>query len=202
MAANLRPQNRSRRLTPPSAERISIDRESRSTRRISYAALMVAAGLASVYAESIPNFELMTLVVFLSGVLLGTRWGAMVGAVCMLAYSVLNPYGPAHPLITLSQVAGELAPGPAGAALAAAGLPGRSIGFRAVTLAITGALLTVYFDLVTNVATGLLFGQIRATLIGGLPFALLHIGSNVALFAVLGTPLIAVFARYRARLSP
>ena len=162
---------------------------------------MVAAALASVYAESIPNFELMTLVVFLSGVLLGARWGAMVGAVSMLAYSVLNPYGPAHPVITLSQMIGELAPGPAGAVLAASGLPGRPALQRMLVLAVTGAVLTVCFDLITNVATGLLFGQIRATLIGGLPFALLHVGSNVALFALLGTPLIAVFARYRARLS-
>jgi uncharacterized membrane protein len=162
---------------------------------------MVAAALASVYAESIPNFELMTLVVFLSGVLLGARWGAMVGAVCMLAYSVLNPYGPAHPVITLSQMAGEMVPGPAGAVLAASGLPGRPVLPRMLVLAVAGALLTVFFDLITNLATGLLFGQIRATLIGGLPFALLHVGSNVALFALLGTPLIAVFARYRARLS-
>ena len=162
---------------------------------------MVAAALVSVYAESIPNFELMTLVVFLSGVLLGARWGALVGAVCMLAYSVLNPYGPAHPLITLSQMAGEMAPGPVGALLAAAGLAERPAPARLVALGVTGALLTAYFDLITNVATGLLFGQIRATLIGGLPFALIHIGTNVALFAVLGTPLIAVFSRYRARLS-
>jgi uncharacterized membrane protein len=162
---------------------------------------MVAAALASVYAESIPNVELMTLVVFLSGVLLGARWGALVGAVCMLAYSVLNPYGPAHPVITLSQMAGEMAPGPAGAALALAGIQDRPVMARMLALAVTGALLTAYFDLITNVATGLLFGQIRATLIGGLPFALLHLGSNVALFALLGTPLIAVFARYRARLS-
>jgi uncharacterized membrane protein len=162
---------------------------------------MVAAALASVYAESIPNFELMTLVVFLSGVLLGARWGALVGAVCMLAYSVLNPYGPAHPLITLSQMAGEAAPGPVGAAFALAGIPNRPVLVRMLVLAVAGALLTAYFDLITNVATGLLFGQIRATLIGGLPFALLHLGTNVALFALLGTPLVAVFARYRARLS-
>lgn len=162
---------------------------------------MVAAALASVYAESIPNFELMTLVVFLSGVLLGARWGAMVGAICMLAYSVLNPYGPAHPLITASQVVGELAPGPAGAVMAAAGIAGRPVMARMIALGAAGGLLTVYFDLITNVATGLLFGQIRATLIGGLPFALLHVGSNIALFALLGPPLVAVFARYRARLS-
>ena len=45
--------------------------------------------------------------VFASGVLLGARDGALVGAVTMTIYSVLNPYGPAHPLVTLAQLAGE-----------------------------------------------------------------------------------------------
>ncbi|MBI1799582.1 MAG: hypothetical protein HYR73_07820 [Candidatus Eisenbacteria bacterium] len=162
---------------------------------------MVTAGLTGVYAETIPNFEVLTLVVFLSGVLLGARWGAMVGALSMLAYSLLNPYGPAHPLITLSQVTGELVAGPCGAALVAAGMAARPAAERAVVLAVAGALLTAWFDLLTNLATGLLFGQLRLTLIGGIPFALWHIGTNVALFAALGTPLMVVFARYRARLS-
>ena len=40
----------------------------------------------------------------------------------------------------------------------------------------------------------------RFWLIAGIPFSLWHIGFNVALFAVLGTPLTAVLARYSARL--
>src|SRR4029077_10737548 len=102
-----------RRLTIPSAFQ---------ARRLSYAALMVAAGLTGVYAETIPNFEVLTLVVFCSGVLLGARDGALVGMVTMLIYSLLNPYGAVHPLITVSQVAGEVLAGLAGAGFAAAGL--------------------------------------------------------------------------------
>jgi hypothetical protein len=162
---------------------------------------MVAAGLAGVYAEPWPNFEVLTLVVFLSGVLLGASWGAWVGALTMLAYSLLNPYGPAHPLITVSQVVGEVVAGPAGAACAAAGLPARGVGVRAAVLACAAVLITAWFDFLTNLATGLLYGQIRMTLIGGLVFSLVHIGTNVLLFVVLGTPLLGVFARYRARLS-
>ena len=78
-----------------------------SSRRLSYAALMVAAALTGVYSESIANFEVLTLVVFGSGVLLGARDGALVGTLTELIYSLLNPYGPAHPLVTLSQVIGE-----------------------------------------------------------------------------------------------
>jgi hypothetical protein len=162
---------------------------------------MVAAALTGVYAETIPNFEVLTLVVFLSGVLLGARWGALVGALSMLAYSVLNPYGPAHPLVTLAQVLGEVLPGPCAALFVASGMTARPVLVRAVVLAVLGALLTIWFDLLTNVATGVLFGQMRLTLIGGIPFALWHMVTNVALFAVLGTPLVVVFARYRARLS-
>ncbi len=172
-----------------------------STRRLSYAALMVAAGLTGVYAETIPNFEVLTLVVFCSGVLLGVRGGILVGVLTMLIYSLLNPYGAVHPLVTLSQVLGEAASGAAGGGFAAAGLPARGLRTRALLLAPLGAGLTLLYDLLTNLATGALFGQIRLTLLGGIAFSLWHIGSNVALFAVLGTPLVGVFAHYRARLS-
>jgi uncharacterized membrane protein len=162
---------------------------------------MVAAGLTGVYAETIPNFEVLTLVVFCSGILLGARDGMLVGAVTMLIYSLLNPYGAVHPLVTSAQVAGESAAGLAGAWFAAAGLPSRPAPVRAVTLALAAALLTLLYDLVTNVATGILFGQVRVTLIGGIPFALWHTASNVVLFALLGTPLSGVFWHYRSRLS-
>jgi len=162
---------------------------------------MVAAGLTGVYAETIPNFELLTLVVFCSGILLGARDGALVGIVTSLVYSLLNPYGAVHPLVTLSQVTGEAAAGLAGAAFAAAGWPARSPAARAAALAVTAAVVTLFYDFITNLATGILFGQVRATLIGGIPFAFWHNVTNVGLFVVLGTPLAGVFWHYRSRLS-
>jgi len=172
-----------------------------SSRRLSYAALMVAAALTGVYSESIANFEVLTLVVFGSGVLLGVRDGALVGTLTELIYSLLNPYGPAHPLVTLSQVIGESSAGAAGGLAARAGLPERAPAARAVMLALAGAGLTAWFDLITNLAGGVVYGKLRATLIGGIPFSLWHIGTNVALFAIAGTPLVTVFAHYRSRLS-
>jgi uncharacterized membrane protein len=162
---------------------------------------MMAAGLTGSYLHPIPNFEPLTLVMFCSGVLLGVRDGALIGALTMLVYSLLNPYGAVHPLVLLAQVLGEAVTGGAGGAFAALGLPGRSIAARAATLAAGGFLLTALFDLITNLATGIVFGQMKATLIGGIPFSLFHIATNVAMFAAVGTPLVAVFARYRERLS-
>jgi hypothetical protein len=163
--------------------------------------LLVAAGLTGVYAESIPNFEVLTLVVFCAGVLLGARGGMAVGALSMAIFSGLNPYGPAHPVVMAAQIAGVAAAGAGGALFHRLGLPGRSAGARAWTLALCAIVLTAFFDLITNVASGLVFGQVRATLIGGIPFSLWHIGYNVLFFVALGTPLVAVFARYSARLD-
>jgi hypothetical protein len=70
-----------------------------------------------------------------------------------------------------------------------------------LALAIAAVILTLFFDVVTNLATGILLGQVRVTLIGGIPFSLWHIGWNVVLFAGLGTPLVGALSRYRSRLS-
>lgn len=152
-----------------------------------------------MYAETIPNFEVLTLVVFAAGVLLGARDGALVGALTMLVYSVLNPYGMAHPLVTASQVAGEVAVGMVGGWMA--GVAAWPAAPRAFALTGAGAVLTALYDLLTNLASGVVYGQMRVVLIGGIPFALWHIGTNAALFAMIGTPVVAVFARYRSRLS-
>jgi len=167
-------------------------------RRLAYAGLMIAVGLTGAYAESIPNFELLTLVAFASGLLLGPRDGAGVAGLMMLIYSVLNPYGMAPPLVTAAQVVGEAIAGVAGGmAVALAGWP---VATRALALGAIGALLTAIYDFLTNVATGVVFGQMRTVLLGGIPFALWHIATNVGLFAIVGTALTAVLARYRARL--
>lgn len=139
--------------------------------------------------------------VFCAGVLLGARWGMAVGALSMAIFSGLNPYGPAHPVVMASQIVGIAAAGAGGALFQRTGLPARGPAVRAWTLAACAIVLTAFFDLVTNLASGLVFGQIRATLIGGIPFSLWHIGYNVLFFVVLGTPLVAVFARYSQRLE-
>ena len=132
---------------------------------------------------------------------LGVRDGMLTGAVTMLIYSLLNPYGAAPPLITLAQVAGEVVAGGAGGVLAAAGLTRLPLALRAASLALAAVILTLFFDLITNLATGYLLGQVRLALLGGIPFSLWHIGWNVVLFVGLGTPLVGMLSHYRLRLS-
>jgi hypothetical protein len=172
-----------------------------TSRRLAYMALLTAACLAGAYAPRPPDFEIQTLGIFGAGVLLGSRDGAVVGTLTMLVYSLMNPYGPAHPFVTLAQVLGEAVAGLTGGCFGAMGLYGRRVAVRGVLLGGIALGLTLWFDLVTNVATGLVVGQMRVVLLQGIPFALWHCGTNLLLFVLLGTPLVAVFGRYRARLS-
>jgi hypothetical protein len=137
---------------------------------------------------------------FSAGLLLGARDGALTAALTELVFSLLNPYGPALPLITLAQVLGMAVAGAAGGVLGAADLGGLPAVPRAIALALAGAVVTLFFDLATNLATGVLFGQMKLTLLGGIPFALVHIGTNVALFVAIGTPLAGALRHYRSRL--
>ncbi len=172
-----------------------------TSRRLAYMALVTAACLSAAYMPRPPDFEFQTLGILGAGVLLGARDGAMVGAVVMLVYSLMNPYGPAHPLVTVAQVLGQVPAGLAGGLFAAAGLPARRRAVRGAALGGLAVALTLWFDLVTNVATGLVVGQMRVVLLQGIPFALWHCGTNLLLFTLLGTPLVGVLGRYRARLS-
>ncbi len=161
----------------------------------------MALGLTGAYAESIPNLESLSLVAFCAGVLLGARDGAAVGALSMLLYTLLNPYGPAPPLVMAAQVLGMAIAGGSGALFAALGGPHWPAVRRAIVLVGVAIVVTALYDLMTNVATGLVFGQMRLVLLAGIPFSLWHIGFNVALFAAIGTPLAAVLSRYAERLE-
>jgi hypothetical protein len=167
---------------------------------LAYAALLVAVGLTGAYAESIPNFESLSLVALCAGVLLGLRDGVIVSSLMMLLYTLLNPYGPAPPLVMIAQVLGMGLAGASGAWFGRIGGPAWPPVRRAWVLGVVAVVVTAAFDLVTNTATGLVFGKIQYWLIAGIPFSLWHIGFNVALFAAIGTPLTAVLARYAARL--
>jgi hypothetical protein len=79
-------------------------------------AALIAFSVACGYAKLIlfPYLffvELFSVAVFLSGALLGPAWGAWVGGVARLVFSVGNPYGPPHPLVLVAQVLGGAAIG-------------------------------------------------------------------------------------------
>lgn len=162
-----------------------------SLRRLAFAGVFAGLAWGAGYVSIIPNVEFLTLLLFVGGWVVGPRWGALAAALGEALHTVFNPYGSAfamHPLIGLSQIVGMAASGFAGGVL---GRLAPRRGFAAwalVTLA--GILVTAWFDLLTNLATAYAFGQWKVTLIAALPFALVHEGSNAALFGTVGALLV------------
>jgi hypothetical protein len=123
----------------------------------------------------------------------------MIGAVAMGFYSLANPQGMAHPLVFASQVLGRAVVGAMGGWAASIGLPG-SLPLRSLALAGWAVVSSVSYDLLTNVASGMVYGQMIPSLILGIPWALAHLASNAVFFIVIGLPLIRLLEPRRAQL--
>ncbi|UCF06751.1 MAG: hypothetical protein JSV33_06915 [bacterium] len=146
---------------------------------------------------AVPNVELITLTVFLSGIFLGRRLGALVGCLSILIYSLFNPFGPALPPLVIAQAAGFALVGWTGGALQRL----RISGDRESVLisACAGLLLTFVYDLLTTVATAVIAlggsGFLRGfggVFIAGLIFMAIHAVSNTVIFGVAVTPILRV----------
>jgi hypothetical protein len=164
-------------------------RSSRLALTAVFAALAAALGFALHW---LPNVELVTLTVFLGGVVTGPLSGFAIGVLAELVFSMLNPLGPALPLVFVAQLIGM------GIAGAAGGLLGPVIarlrgGARVGLLAAAGLAVTLIFQVITNLALGIHLGPVLPTLAGGLVFAVVHLAANTLAFAVLGAGGIRVF---------
>ena len=186
-------------------------------RTVVRSAVLIAFSVACGYAKLLlfPYLffvELFSVAVFLSGILVGPVWGAWVGAVARLAFSLANPYGPPHPWVLVAQVLGAAWIGAVGGVAgrwlldrsAHGTVPRRAgVGPRARTWILLGSALlsTVFYDLVTNIAQGVAFGSIPAALALALVPSLQHLASNLAIFAVIGSLAVPWLGRHPA-LSP
>jgi hypothetical protein len=165
-------------------------------RRIALMGMLASLGVTAGYLlAGLPNVELISLVLFTAGFLLGARDGAVTGGASGLLYTVLNPYGPAHPAVSAAQVAGFAIIGAAGALARPGVIWSRGPLPAAALLGLLGALFTALYDLLTNAAFGWIIGQVRATVLLGIPFLVIHVVSNAAIFAVVGSSLLSVLRR-------
>lgn len=167
-----------------------------SNRRVALMALMTAASVSAGYLlAGIPNVEGLSLLLVVSGSLLGVRDGAATGAASGFLYTTLNPYGPAHPAVAVAQVLAFGLLGASGALLRSrlAWSGGRYT--AGALLLVLGVAMTALYDLATNVAFGLVIGQVRATILAGIPFLAVHVASNAAIFLLVGLPLLVLLRR-------
>jgi MFS family permease len=161
------------------------------TRMAAFVAVGIALGLA---LAAIPNVELVTAVCFISGFLLGVRAGVVTGGLIEALFAGFHPLGSSLGLVLIAQMAGMALAGLLGGVAARVTGPSRR-GIRyAASIVLAGAVATIVFDALTNLAfpvmAGFSLSQTLVTLAAGVPFAAIHLFSNLLVFGVLVRPLI------------
>ena len=155
------------------------------------AAIFCAMAIAMGYSlMMVPNIELITVIIFLSGLTLNLWWGALVGLVAMGIYSGLNPLGSglSFPPLFFAQIISMSLCGLIGGLLKPIFFTEEFNAYQLFFLAVTGFFVTVIYDIFTLVSyplfSGLGFAGILASLVKGLGFTLLHEISNAFIFLI------------------
>ncbi len=163
-----------------------------STRRIAYSGLFIALAVALGFALiALPNLEMITATVFISGWLLGPGMGALIGALTEVIYSGMNPVGSGFlfPPLLLAQVISIGLVGLAGGLTRKGEIFFLATGGGYLALGLLGALLTVVYDLLTTISFPLAAGfsgvQMWGTVLAGLGLSGVHVVSNGIIFAIL-----------------
>jgi LytS/YehU family sensor histidine kinase len=164
-------------------------------------ALVYAAGEA---LAGIPNVEVITLLIFIAGFLLGPWWGIVVGAAGMGAHSLFNALGTVAPPVWISQAVCYACVGFCGAWIGPriAALGSRTA--QSLAAAGTGVVLVVIYQVVVNVVSFSTFAAhvpLWTYVWGGLAFAAIQIVWNAALFFVTLPPTLKVLGKARRELG-
>ena len=152
-----------------------------------FAALAISVGF---FLLLIPNIELITVTIFISGLTLGSAWGMLIGGTAEIIFSSLNPLGSglSFPPLFFSQVLSMIIIGAIGGWL-------RPIFYRPefsfktlLGLGVTGLFVTFIYDSFTTlsypVSAGFKFAQTLGIYISGLAFSSLHQISNAIVFTI------------------
>jgi hypothetical protein len=146
----------------------------------------------------IPNVEFFTFVVFSSGYLLGILEGGVVGGLSILIYTTFNPYGFPPLPISLAQVFSMIFIGIFGGLIFKAGLVILVKLSTLILMGLLGVILTLIYDILTNLAVAYVMGQFIPVMLAAVPFSLIHIGSNAIIFVVLA-PVLFKFSQLEKR---
>ncbi len=169
--------------------------ESRTKRikRVAQAGIFTALAVSLGYLLFfIPNIELISATIFASSWLFGSLVGVIVGGISFAIFSIFNPLGASLPPLFIAQVFGGMLIGVAGSAfkIMLSSLP---FYLRAIVLGIGAGLLTLIYDVITNIGGFIAFTTEKtflAYLASGIVFSLLHIISNVLIFSILLFPIL------------
>lgn len=152
-----------------------------------FCALAIGMGFSLMM---VPNVELITVIVFLSGLTLRWKWGALVGSTAIFIYSGMNPMGSglSFPPLFIMQIFAMALIGSLGGWLRHIFFVKEMNAFNLVGLALVGFFSTFMYDVFTLIAyplaAGLGLPGIMAALVKGLGFTLLHEISNAVVFVI------------------
>ena len=143
----------------------------------------------------VPNVNIMDFIVFIGGFCFGPFAGALIGILSWAVYGVINPYG-FVPQVWLATMFSEsiygLIGGLLGKNFASTDFNNQRLGLS-ILCGTMGFILTLIYDLITNVVYALTFGiPIVVAIVFGVPFAVSHEISNAAIFGVGSVALIEV----------
>lgn len=168
-------------------------------RKLARMGIFVALALAlKLPILQIPNVEFFTFVVFSSGYLLGILEGGVVGGLSILIFTTFNPYGFPPLPIALAQVFSMIFIGIFGGLILKAGLVILVKLSTLILMGLVGVILTLIYDVLTNLAVAYVVGQFIPVMLAAVPFSLIHIGSNAIIFVVL-TPVLFKFNQLEKR---
>ena len=174
-----------------------------NTMKVSIIATLVALCVATNYAlVCVPNLKAMDFIVFVGGFCFGSFAGAFIGILSWAVYGVINPHG-FVPQVWLATMFSETIYGLLG------GLLGKNLALTnfndgrfelSVFFGTMGFILTLIYDLITNVVYASTFGiPIIAAIVFGAPFTIFHQVSNAAIFGVVSIPVIAGLKKFVRR---
>jgi hypothetical protein len=149
-------------------------------RHIILIAIFVALAVA-IGQDPIPNVELVSATIFLSG-MMQEQNGVLVGAMATFLF-FFNAYGPAAPPLLVAQITSMMLVGLAGGWVRFLGRANSS----AWLLGFAGWALTFVYDLLTTLSSTIIVATGRRVLTAvafGLLFLLLHQASNLLIFAL------------------
>ncbi len=165
-----------------SDSRILRARTLKGARIVMLTAIAVSCGYLLI---AVPNVELISATVALSGLMLGARGGLLVGILSMAIFSALNVLGIPYLPIWIAQMLGM---GITGAifGLARKRIDLNNLRKAIVPITVLGVLSTIIYDLLSNLSFAIAISAPLNTwwgyIVAGVPFAITHLISNILVF--------------------
>jgi len=162
-------------------------------------ALVFVAGQA---LAGVPNVEVVTVLVFVSGYLLGPVRGALVGAAGMGAHSLFNVMGAVVPPVWAAQVVCYAVVGVVGGVAGPVLARMRRRVLAALLASATGVGMVLFYQVVINAVTYFFFSSgvsVWVYVWGGIAFASVQVACNAVLFLFVPS-MLRVLSRHRAEL--